>query len=201
LFAILPITMRIMLLSVLMVLAGVAVAQKRDRFTLYDEHSGAPKRINEGKYIEIAVKADRCAGWEQGNHSYSGDLLLVDSSSVTIFYEDEYLNCYAGDSSFTLNRVDLPDGTTLTIKNDRILWIERDRVAGNVFGAIAGAAFVTVLFVAPLASVKWFNGWGFNTDTYTTIAQGGLIVAGASIPLVLVFGTTRRLVPKDHAVP
>lgn len=193
--------MRVLVFIVFSLMLLPAFAQKRDRFTLYDEYSGAPKRIREGKYIEVVVKADRCAGWEYGEHSYSGDLLLVDSSSITIFYENEYLHCYGGDSSFTRNHSDFPDGTTLTIRNNRILRIERDRVAGNVFGAIAGAAFATVLFVAPLASVKWFNGWKFNTDTYTTIAQGGLVVAGASIPLTLLFGSSRDLVPQGHAEP
>lgn len=177
-----------------------AFAQKRDRFTLYDEHSGKPCRIKEGTRVEISLLPDRCAGWEERSQTITGRLLLVEDSSITLLYDGENLYCSEGDSSFTWNNWDVDEGTSRTVPNNRIFWLEKQQpTAGAVFTSIAGAAFMSALIVAPLASIKWFNGWDFNAETYTSIAGGSLIVLGASLPLAGVFGSYRRMVPKGHA--
>lgn len=190
--------------KLLMIVLGLTMlpswAQKRDRFTLYDEHSGKPHRIKEGKRVDISLLPDRCAGWEERSQTVSGKLLLVEDSSITILYDGENLYCSQGDSSFTWNNWDVDEGTSRTIPNNKIFWLEKQQpTAGTVFAGISGMAFMTAVFIAPLASIKWFNGWDFNADTYTSIAGTSLVVAGASLPLAGVFGSYRRLVPKGHA--
>ena len=193
----------ILLFLLALLVPSSALGQKRDRFTLYDQHSGAPKRIKEGKYIHIDLKTDKCPGWENRDYNVTGSLLLVEDSSITILQDSEDLNCYSGDSTFTISRFDIPEGTSLTIPNSRIFRISpnSETAASILPGAVYGLSVVAVLFVAPLASVKWFNGWDFNADTYTTISRNGLIVMAVSLPLYLVLnsGSGRTLVPMGHA--
>ncbi len=194
---------RSVLLILLALVGSVTLAQKRDRFTLYDQHSGAPKRIKEGKYIHVDLKTDKCPGWKSRDLTVTGKLLLVEDSSITIMQDSEDLNCYGGDSTFSISRFDIADGTSLTIPNAEIYRISRnsETAASIVPGVFYGSSVVAVLFVAPLASVKWFNGWDFNADTYTTITRNGLIAMAVSLPLYLVLnsGSGRTLVPVGHA--
>lgn len=177
-----------------------AFAQKRDRFTLYDAYNEKPRRIKEGKQVTLSLIPDRCVGWEQRNHTISGKLLLVEDSSITILFNGEDVHCSQGDSTFTWNNWDVDDGTSRTVPNARIYWVEKEAATpGIVFGSIAGAAFMSALVVAPLASIGWFNGWDFDAETYKAVAGGSLIVAGISFPLAAVFSGNRRLVPKGHA--
>lgn len=185
-----PVTTMLWLLQ-----AYLAVGQGHDRFTLYRAENGKPFRIREGRSINIEMEPTRCAGWDVREQSVDGDLLLVEATAVTIMLRSEHVACFHEDSTFTWDRSDCPDGGTLTIPNERILGIIRERPAGTAFQAIMGAALITTLLVAPLASVKWFNGWDFNADTYTTITTGGLITFGASLPLAVAFGGERRLLP------
>lgn len=195
--------LRVALSGLLLFIVSLVVAQKRDRFTLYDEHSGAPKRIKEGKYIHVDLKTDKCSGWEKRDLTVTGTLLLVEDSTITILQDSEDLNCYSGDSTFTISRFDIPEGTSMTIPNSRIFRISpnSETAASILPGAVYGLSVVAVLFVAPLASVKWFNGWDFNADTYTTISRNGLIVMAVSLPLYLVLNSCsgRTLVPMGHA--
>lgn len=192
----------ILLFLLALLVPSSALGQKRDRFTLYDQHSGAPKRIKEGKYIHIDLKTDKCPGWDNRDYNVTGSLLLVEDSSITILQDSEDLNCYGGDSTFSISRYEIPEGTSMTIPNARIFRITQntESAASIIPGALFGASFFAILFVAPLASVKWFNGWGFNADTYTTITRNGLVVMGASLPLFLIFSSSRTLVPIGHAV-
>ncbi len=185
----------------LLLFVSGASAQKRDRFTLYDRF-GKPRLIKEGKQVDISLLPDRCVGWEVRTQTISGKLLLVEDSSITLLFNGEDVFCSQGDSTFTWNNWDVDEGASRTIPNARILWVEKQQpTAGSIFGGIAGAAFMSAIFVAPLASIKWFNGWDFNADTYTSIAGTSLIVAGVSFPLAGAFGSTRTLVPKGHANP
>ena len=194
---------RSILLIIMALVGSVAVAQKRDRYTLYDAHSGAPRRIKEGKYIHIDLKTDKCPAWENRDLTVTGSLLLVEHSSITILQDSEDLNCYGGDSTFSISRFDIAEGTSMTIPNADIYRITRnsETAASILPGVVYGLSVVAVLFVAPLASVKWFNGWDFNADTYTTISRNGLIVMAVSLPLYLVLnsGSGRTLVPMGHA--
>lgn len=192
--------LRYALTLIVLMLVSATLAQKRDRFTLYDQFNDKPRWIKEGKQVELSLLPDRCAGWEQRSWIISGQLLLVEDSSITIFFNGEDLICTHGDSTFTWNNRDVDEGTGRTIPNSRIFWVEKQHPnAGSIFGGIAGAAFMSAIFVAPLASIKWFDGWDFNADTYTFIAGTSLIVAGVSFPLAGAFGSPKRLVPKGHA--
>ena len=176
------------------------LALKRDRFTLFDGH-GDPHRIKEGKQLTISLLPDRCVGWEECVHTVSGRLLLVEDTAISIIYHGEELFCTHNDSTFNWNNWNVDEGTSKTIPNNRIILIETEQLrAGIVFAGISGAAFMTALFVAPLASIKWFNGWGFNANTYTSIAGKSLIVAGVSLPFAGVLGSQRRLFPKGYDV-
>ncbi len=192
--------MRLPVVPLFAFLSVSVLGQKRDRFTLYDAYSEKPRRIKEGKQVTLSLIPDRCTGWEERNQSISGRLLLVEDSAITILFNGEDLDCSQGDSTFTWNNWNVDEGTSRTIPNARILWVEMEPpVLGNVFTGIMGAAFMTTIFVAPLASIKWFNGWDFNADTYTSITRAGLIVIGVSIPLAAAFSGNNRLVPKGHA--
>lgn len=192
--------MRYAFFVLVLLVSGASSAQKRDRFTLYDAYNEKPRRIKEGKQVTLSLVPDRCAGWEERSRYISGRLLLVEDTAITIFYNGENVFCSQGDSSFTWNNWDVDEGTSRTIPNARIFWVEKEPpVLGNVFTGILGAAFMTTVFVAPLASIKWFNGWDFNADTYTSITRTGLVVIGASIPLAAAFSGNNRLVPKGHA--
>jgi hypothetical protein len=197
----LALAMRCPLIPLFLILSMSALAQQRDRFTLYDAYSEKPRRIKEGKQITLSLIPDRCVGWEERNQSISGTLLLVEDSTVTVLYNGEDLWCSQGDSTFTWNNWDVDQGTSRTVPNSRIYWVEKaPPVLGSVFTGIMGAAFMTTIFVAPLASINWFNGWDFNADTYTSITRAGLIGIGASIPLAAAFSGSDRLVPKGHAI-
>lgn len=155
-----------MRLPLIPLLSVSVLAQKRDRFTLYDAYSERPRRIKEGKQVTLSLIPDRCAGWEERNQSISGTLLLVEDSAITILFNGEDQDCSPGDSTFTWNNWNVDEGMSRTIPNARIFWVAKEPpVLGNVFTGIMGAAFITTIFVAPLASIKWFNGWDFNADT------------------------------------
>lgn len=191
--------MRYLLILLFPFLSMSAFAQKRDRFTLYDAYNEKPRRIKEGRQVTLSLIPDRCVGWEQRDQTVSGKLLLVEDGSITILINGEDLDCSQGDSTFTWNNWDVDEGTSRTIPNSRIYWLEREQqTLGSVFGGIAGAAMMTALVIAPLASINWFNGWEFNAHTYTSIANTSLIVCAVSLPLTA-FGGSTRLVPRGHA--
>lgn len=191
--------MRFVLLALTLLIFLPSPAQTRDRFTLYDERSGAPKRIKEGSYVDISLRPDRCPGWDTRNHGVGGNLLLVEDSSVTIFLDHEFVTCEGGDSSYSVTRTDLPEGGTMTIPNDRIISIDRGESAAAIAsGVILGISCATVLFIAPIASISWFNGGEFNTERYTTMTTASLIALGVSVPLYAVLSGSRTLVPKTH---
>jgi len=190
--------MRKILIVGFLFLALYAAAQDRQSFTLYDAHSGAARRIKEGKYIDVAILSDRCPEWKERHHGVSGRLLGVDSNSITIAVSSEGLTCTQGDSTFTWFSED-GLGQTRTIPHDRILSITRggEGTPEVISGAVFGLSVMTVLIVAPLASLQWFNGWGFNAETYQTIAQAGIIGVGIGMPLYLVFSSRTKLVPME----
>ena len=189
---------RRLLFALIAFVAGALPAQQRDRYTLYRMDNDKPFRIQEGRYITMEVEPSKCAGWDVREQSVEGDLLLVDERSVTIMLRSEHAYCYHEDSTFTWDRSDCPDGGTLTIPNERILAITRENPAGNAFQGVMGLSLFSAVLVAPLASIKWFNGWNFNAKTYTTIAKGSLIAFGASLPLAVALGGERRLVPRPR---